>query len=392
VVDLLWVHCLQIFRGLCKEERIKKVIFFCLRFFLPWKWIYLVWLECRLYRLAHVASIWAKNNLKRWVILMLRILTLLALIVAVTVFSGASYAAQDFDAWVKELRAEAAQKGISQQTIDAALSDLKPIPRVIELDRKQPEGKMTFAQYKKRVISDARIAQGRRLYKEHRAALEVAAQKYGVPAQYIVALWGVETSYGNNTGGFKVVPALATLAHDGRRSSFFRKELFDALKIIDEGHISAKSMKGSWAGAMGQNQFMPSSFHAFAIDGNADGKRDIWGTLPDVFASTANYLGTSGWKAEEKWGRAVKVPADLPKSLTGRKNKRTLQEWKNLGVTMPNGNKLPVVAGMKAALIAPDGLSGPTFLAYSNFDVIMKWNKSTYFATSVGLLAVQIAR
>jgi membrane-bound lytic murein transglycosylase B len=323
---------------------------------------------------------------------MTRTVFTLALICAVSLFSGKSMAAEDFNKWVADLRAEAAQKGISQQTIDAALSDLKPIPRVIELDRKQPEGKFTFAQYKQRVISDARIAQGRRLYKQHRAALEVAAQKYGVPAQYIVALWGIETSYGNNTGGFKVVPALATLAHDGRRSAFFRSELMNALKIIDEGHISAISMKGSWAGAMGQNQFMPSSFHAFAIDGNDDGKRDIWGTLPDVFASTANYLGTSGWKAEGKWGRAVKAPQGLPKSLTGRKNKKTLQEWKNLGVTMPNGNALPVVAGMKAALIAPDGLSGPTFLAYSNFDVIMKWNKSTYFATSVGLLADEIAR
>ncbi len=311
---------------------------------------------------------------------------------AITLLANSAHAGASFDQWVTALKAEALQKGISQETVDSALANVKPIPRVIELDRKQPEGKFTFAQYKKRVISDARIAQGRRLYKKHRADLEIAARKYGVPAQYLVALWGIETSYGNNTGGFNVVTALATLAHDGRRSKFFRTELINALKIIDDGHISAARMKGSWAGAMGQNQFMPSSFHAFAVDGNGDGQRDIWTTLPDVFASTANYLGKSGWKQDQRWGRAVKVPQGVSKSLTGRKQKKTLQQWKNMGITLPGGHPIPVVPGMKAALIAPDGLSGSTFLAYDNFDVIMKWNKSTYFATSVGLLADEIAR
>lgn len=303
-----------------------------------------------------------------------------------------AYAAEPFEQWLQGVRLEASQKGISQATLNAAFKDVKPISRVIELDRKQPEGKLSFAQYKKRVISDARIAQGRRLYKEHRAELEKASKKYGVQPQYIVALWGIETSYGNNTGGFSVISALATLAHEGRRADFFRTELLNALKIIDQGHISAHKMKGSWAGAMGQNQFMPSSFKAYAVDGNGDGKRDIWTSLPDVFSSTANYLGTSGWKDDQRWGRAVKVPSSFSESMTGRDKKRSLSEWSKLGVVLPSGAPIPVVAEMKAALIAPDGLQGPTYLAYDNFDVIMKWNRSTYFATSVGLLADAIAR
>lgn len=301
-------------------------------------------------------------------------------------------ASQSFDQWLSGVKQEAARKGISERTIDLALNNVKPIPRVIELDRKQPEGRMTFGEYYNKVISTQRINTGRNMYRKHRTELEKAAQKYGVPANYIVALWGIETSYGDNTGGFSVIPALATLAHDGRRSDFFRRELMNALKIIDQGHISAHSMKGSWAGAMGQNQFMPSSFHAFAVDGNGDGKRNIWGSLPDVFASTANYLSKSGWKEDERWGREVRVPQGLSSRLTGLGTKKPLQEWKRMGITLPGGGPLPTAPSIKASLVAPDGLAGRTFLVYDNFRVIMKWNKSTYFATSVGLLADQIAR
>lgn len=306
--------------------------------------------------------------------------------------SGAAHAAQDWNAWLAGVKQEARQKGISDATINAAFAGAKPIPRVVELDRKQPEGRLTFAQYKQRVISDARIRKGRILLKEHSAELARASQKYGVPPQYIVALWGIETSYGENTGGFKVVPALATLAHDGRRAKFFRSELLNALRIIDEGHIRAVDMKGSWAGAMGQNQFMPSSFHAFAVDGNNDGRRNIWGSLPDVFASTANYLSKSGWKEDEKWGRAVKLPSGFSKSLTGTDTKKTLQQWQALGVRLPNGAALPNGGDIRASVVIPDGLNGPAFLAYNNYRVVLKWNRSTYFATSVGLLADAIAQ
>ncbi|PCJ99966.1 MAG: lytic transglycosylase [Zetaproteobacteria bacterium] len=312
---------------------------------------------------------------------------------AVIAFTPVLAQADDkFDAWVIEFKKDAARKGISKHVVDQAMKNIKPIPRIIELDRKQPEGTMTFAKYQKRVINDARIAQGRRLYKQHRELLDRTAKKYGVPAQYIVSLWGIETSYGNNTGGFGVVPALATLAYDGRRSSYFRKELINALKIIDAGHISHSKMKGSWAGAMGQNQFMPSSFHAYAVDGNNDGKRDIWTSLPDVFASTANYLSKSGWKDDQKWGRRVRIPAHFTKAMIGLKVKHSLETWSKLGVTLPNGGDIPVVAGMKASIVAPDGVKGPAYLAYGNYSVIMRWNKSTYFATSVGLLADKIAQ
>lgn len=306
--------------------------------------------------------------------------------------SQAHAAEQSFESWLSGAKTEAQSKGISQDIINRAFRGVAPVPRIIELDRKQPEGTMTFAKYRKRIINDARVAQGRRLLKKHAAELNKASAKYGVPPQYIVALWGIETSYGNNTGGFDVVEALSTLAYDGRRSKFFRKELMNALKILNEGHIAPEAMKGSWAGAMGQNQFMPSSFHAYAVDGNGDGKRDIWTSLPDVFASTANYLSTSGWREDERWGRAVKVPANLPKRFIGLDYKADLATWKSMGVTLPNGAALPQADGIQASIVQPDGASGPSYLSYKNYRVIMRWNKSTYFATSVGLLADAIAR
>jgi len=320
---------------------------------------------------------------------MLRLITCLSFI---TLISAPAFAAQDWNTWLNGVKIEARQKGISESIISQALNGIEPIPRVIELDRKQPEGTMTFAQYRQRVISDARIRKGRILLKEHAARLKIASDKYGVPPQYIVALWGIETCFGENTGGFKVIPALATLAHDGRRSEFFRAELMNALKILNEGHISPADMKGSWAGAMGQNQFMPSSFHRFAVDGDNDGKRNIWGDLDDVFASTANYLSTSGWKEDEKWGREVKLPQGFPESIADLKIKKSLTEWKNMGVTLPNGGALPIVAGMQASIVTPDDENGPAYLAYDNYRVIMRWNKSVYFATSVGLIADAIAQ
>lgn len=310
----------------------------------------------------------------------------------ITVAPSTSYAAQTFESWVQAFKADARAQGISQTLLDQAFVNVQPKKRIIELDRKQPEGKFTFAQYKKRVITQARIDQGRRLYRQHKQLLDKVSAQYGVQPQYIVALWGIETSYGNNTGGFRVVEALATLAYDGRRSEFFRKELINALKIIDGGHISLANMKGSWAGAMGQNQFMPSSFHAYAVDGNGDSRRDIWTSLPDVFASTANYLSKSGWNGDQRWGRKVKLPQGFPKSLTGKKVKKSILQWKGMGVTLPNGGALPHAPGIRASIITPDGIGGPAYITYDNYSVIMKWNRSTYFATSVGLLADLIAK
>ncbi len=226
---------------------------------------------------------------------------------------------------------------------------------------------------------------------QHRDLLKEVGQHYGVPPRFIVALWGIETSYGSNTGGFNVIEALATLAYDGRRSQYFRGELLNALFILQEGHASLQTMKGSWAGAMGQSQFMPSSFLKLAVDFDGDGRKDIWTTHADVFASAANYLSQSGWRYGETWGRKAKLPDGFDPRQTGLKISKPIQTWHNMGVRRHDGRNLPV-ASMKGSIIVPDDTLSPAFLVYHNFRVIMKWNRSTYFATSVGLLADSIVR
>lgn len=316
----------------------------------------------------------------------LSVLTALTLLICVPAFA----ATQSFDSWLARFKTEALNAGVSSATVSAALTGIQPIQKVIDLDRKQPEMKKTFAQYKKDIVNPTRIQKGRELMRQHAADLAEVERQYGVAPQYVIALWGIETNFGTNTGGFKVVPALATLAWEGRRADFFKKELMNALKIIDAGHISAADMKGSWAGAMGQNQFMPSSFNAYAVDGNGDGRRDIWGTRADVFASTANYLMKSGWKSGERWGRAVSIPSNFPKDLIGPKIRKPMEEWKRMGVTLPNGSSLPS-DNISASIVAPDGVAGEAYIVYNNYQTIMAWNRSTYFATSVGLLADSIA-
>ena len=313
------------------------------------------------------------------------------LFVLIVVSSPVLAQSQSFNGWLSGVKNDAARQGISQTTINQALNNIEPIQRVIELDRKQPEGTKTFVQYRTSVVNENRVKQGRRLIREHYSTLQAIEDHYGVPKQFIVALWGIETNFGGNTGGFKVVPALATLAWEGRRAEFFRKELMNALKIIDEGHISAASMKGSWAGAMGQNQFMPSSFNAYAVDYNRDGRRDIWGTHIDIFASSANYLKKNGWKAGQRWGRRVQLPGNFSSNLVGPKIKKPLSYWASLGVHKIDGMPLPQ-EDMMASIVAPDGVKGEAFIVYNNYQTIMHWNRSTYFATSVGLLADRLAQ
>ena len=291
-----------------------------------------------------------------------------------------------------QFKQKALQQGIFTQTLHHSYRDVVYKPRVIELDRKQPEGKMTFSEYRNKIVSAQRINTGREMFRKYRPLLEEIGAHYGVQPQYIVALWGIETSYGKITGGFDLISALSTLAYEGRRREFFTSELLNALKIIQQGHITREKMTGSWAGAMGQCQFMPSSFMSYAQDYDKDGRRDIWHTQADVFASAANYLSRSGWKGDERWGRRVRIAASIPDSvLNNREIKKSLSEWQRLGVRLPSGGNLPIVHGMRASLVAPDGRHGQVFLTYSNFDTIMKWNRSTYFASSVGLLADAIA-
>ena len=319
-----------------------------------------------------------------------RYLAFLLIVVGLSMGLVCNSNAEEFSTWLDKLKTEAKLQGISQKTIDSSLIGIKPIPRVIQLDRKQPEFTLTFADYLKRVVSDRRIRIGKSKLKEHKELLREISSKYGVQSRYIVALWGIETDFGRITGGFPVISSLATLAYDGRRSKFFRKELLLALKIIDGGHILAKDMIGSWAGAMGQNQFMPSSFHAYAVDYDKDGSKDIWRTLPDIFASIANYLSKSGWRSDQTWGRAVSLPKKFPHKFLGRKLKKPLSEWQKLGVRKLSGQDLPK-RNLLSSIIRPErGHIGPAFAIYKNYDVILKWNRSNYFATAVGILSDKI--
>lgn len=299
-----------------------------------------------------------------------------------------------FARWLYTFKQRAAYQGLNQQFLNYALTGVEYLPRVIELDQKQPEHKITFTKYKKNVITPARIKEGRERLAQNRALLNRVSQIYGVPSQYIVALWGIETSFGKVTGGFDILSSLATLAYEGRRAEFFEKELIGALKILQGGHAGTSKLTGSWAGAMGQCQFMPSSYHKYAVDGDGDGNIDIWNSMPDIFASMANYLRTEGWNPDLRWGRAVTAPSSIPAALYGRENMKPLSEWRRRGVRQPNGEPLPTPSDGSdpfAALVAPDGVGSQTFLVYENYNVIMHWNRSTYFATSVGLLADAIA-
>ncbi len=292
----------------------------------------------------------------------------------------------DFATWLGGVRKEALANGIRPATLDRALTGLQPIARVLELDQRQPEHVLDFADYLRRVVNDDRIATARRRLAENRAVLREIGAKYGVQPSFIVALWGIESDFGRLTGGFPVIGALATLAYDGRRSAFFRGELLDALKIVDEGDITPEAMRGSWAGAMGQSQFMPSSFLAYAVDYRGAGRRDIWTNREDVFASIANYLSRVGWHADETWGRPVQLPPGFDRALAGIETRKSLAAWARLGIRRRDGGRLPARA-LDASLILPGGPDGPAFLVYDNFRTILKWNSSLFFATAVGHLA-----
>ncbi len=294
-----------------------------------------------------------------------------------------------FDAWLEGVRKEARERGLKDSTIESALSDIGPIKRVVELDRRQPEFKLTLDRYLSRVVSRARIEKGRARLAEHRDLLGKISAKYRVQPRFVVALWGIETDFGRYLGGFPVIPALASLAYDGRRSAYFRKELFNALTVIDQGHIAAKDMMGSWAGAMGQNQFMPSSFLRYAVDYDGDGRRDIWGTLGDVFASSANYLSKVGWRGDQTWGRMVRLPKGFDRTAIGLKVRKGLRDWQRLGVRRPDGRNLPT-RNLRSSILQPDGANGSAYVVYDNFRAILRWNRSNLFATAVGTLADRI--
>ena len=313
-------------------------------------------------------------------------------LVSVLLFSslGPSLAfATDFPSCVVELQKTAKAQGLSTDTIDNTLGKVKYVARVIELDKKQPEFSQTFDNYFSKRVTDWRVKEGRRLLEENREFLNQLKAQYGVPPQYLMAFWGLETNFGSYKGKMPVLDSLATLACDPRRSQYFTGELMKALKLKEEYQFEASDMVGSWAGAMGHTQFMPSAYAAYAIDGDGDGKADLWNSTADALTSAANFLQQLGWQRNERWGREVSLPNNFSYEYLGKSHEQPLIKWAELGVMTSEGKPIST-PDMSAALYLPAGYTGPAFFGYKNFDVIMRWNRSTFYAIAVGHLADRI--
>lgn len=299
-------------------------------------------------------------------------------------------AAEEFDTrsfpiWLDGISKTAKAKGISEKTLNKAFEDIKPIQRVIELDRRQPERTITFSEYLEKVVSEDKLKQGRELYLAYKPLTDLLYEKYKVPGHIIIAIWGMETNYGRNMGSYPVIHSLATLAWDGRRKDFFENELFVALRILEDGHISFENMIGSWAGAMGQVQFMPSSFSRYSVDYNGDGKCDIWNSIEDSLASAANYLNANGWKDREPWGQEL-APEGLPEE-TGLDYRNPLSSYKERGIKSLDGSELRGTPDLSSAIVLPDGKNGRAFIVHNNFRAILRWNRSVFFGAAVGLMS-----
>lgn len=306
----------------------------------------------------------------------------------------------EFNAWLVELQAEAASRGFSPSTLEA-LTTIEPDPRVLGFDRKQPEFVQTFEQYLEKRVTAYRINKGREYYQDNKVLLEKIAADYDIDAQYLVAFWGLESNFGQYQGKYSIVRSLATLAYDPRRSTFFRKELFNALQILDEGHISADKFVGGWAGAMGQNQFMPSSFLNYAQDYDGDGRKNIWQNNADVWASIANYLAKNRWKEGQTWGAKVNLagatadfvslkqakPPSGCRAYRHHTEKLSHADWQKHGIQVPTDAGLPD----PIAMVIPEAGEKNGYLVGPNFSRILSYNCANKYAVSVGLLADEIA-
>lgn len=309
----------------------------------------------------------------------------------------------EFQTYLSDLKQEAIAKGYDSKLIDDAFATASYKEKVVSADKNQPEVKETLETYLPKRVPQWKIDRARKLYVENKDVLEQVAKEFGVQARFIVALWGLESNFGTIQGGHNVISSLVTLAFDGRREALYKRQLWAALDILKSGHITLDKFKGSWAGAMGQTQFMPTSFNAYAVDYNNDGRKDIWTTKEDAFASIANYLKQEGWDDSLTWGRQVKLPENfdskyvLKRGTKTRKqwleywndSERSLADWQALGVRKADGSDLPNV-DVRAALVMPDDINGRMYLAYDNYKVFMHWNRSYYFATSVGYLSDRI--
>ena len=303
--------------------------------------------------------------------------------------AGAQAASGTFAAFLDGLRADARKAGIAPATFDRAFAGVVPNQKVLERDRHQPEFTMTWARYRALVIGEQRIVNGREAVARERTLLRRVEERFGVGPGVVAGIWGLESSFGTQTGDFRVIEALATLAWDGRRAAFFRGELMAALKILDHGDIAPGKMTGSYAGAMGQPQFMPSSYLRYAVDFEGHGKRDIWNSRADVLGSIANYLANSGWRSGEGWGQQVTLPPGFDFSASGRDAMRPLGDWARQNVR-PLGGAWRAGSDMPAAIIAPDGAGGEAFVVHANFKAIRRYNPSDFYALAVGLIGDRI--
>lgn len=307
-----------------------------------------------------------------------------------------------FEQYLETIKAEAIEKGYDKTMVEKALSGITYQKKVVKKDRTQPERVQTLDTYLPKRVNDWVVKKARGLYSENQQLLEKIAAEYGVQARFIVALWGLESAFGKYTGKHSVFAALTTLSYEGRRESLYRPQIFAAMEIVKRGEITLEELKGSWAGAMGQTQFLPTSYLNYAVDYNGDGRKDIWNTKADVFASIANYLKSEGWRDDMTWGRQVKLPQQFDKALSLKKksslkawrkayrnSQKSLSEWSELGLVRMDGTDLPK-RDIKAALILPDDLKGRAYLAYNNYGTLMSWNRSYYFVTSVGYLSDRI--
>lgn len=315
--------------------------------------------------------------------------SILGVLIGLLSYSATAAAAQNWNNYVSKLRSEALSQGIRPEVFDEAFQGIKaPSRRVLHFDRTQPEKRLTYLKYRNTRADAFRIKLGRSELKKNSHLLNQVADQYGVNACFITSLWGLETSYGRFMGSFPVIKSLATLAYDNRRAAFFRKQLFYALHILNGDHVSLKDFKGEWAGASGQPQFLPSSWHNYAVDHNGDGRKDIWKTKSDVFASIANYLVGHGWKRGEPWAVTVQVPAHFDDKIMTRKVTKTVAQWRQLGVQILGNHDIN--PELPASIIHPYG--GPTMMIFNNFKVIMRWNRSIYYAGTVGYMAEKICR
>lgn len=298
--------------------------------------------------------------------------------------------AQDYSEFLANVRAQALAQGFSSSIVSRALAlTSRPNEKVLKLDRHQPEFTLTWAQYRDRVLPESRFQKGRAAYGEQKALMSPITSRFGCDDRGVMGIWGLESGFGAHTGTFSIIDALATLGFDGRRSTYFRGELLKALQILNDGDIAPEAMLGSYAGAMGQAQFMPSAYLRFAADGDGDGKRNIWTSDADVFASIANYLGRSGWHRNEPWGQEISLTKPIAQTEVGRTKTHTLGEWMEMGVRRTDGGRFSRT-DVKGAIVRPDGEGTQAFMTYHNFNVIRRYNPSDYYALGVGLLGTGI--